>query len=89
MAIINAVFGDAEQTGEHFKVNSATPPNWGAKRYINTYRDQHGRIVYDWREIEAAFVKYGPTKMRDGRKRNGVSVIDIVIPEVVEGGEER
>jgi predicted site-specific integrase-resolvase len=81
-----------EQTCATFKIGPRTPENWVKAEYINAYRDQHGSIRYSSEEIEVGFRRYGPKKMRDGRKRAGRKIIPIVVAESVsatapEGGD--
>lgn len=79
----------ADQASAKYQVNPSTPPNWAAKGYIHTFRDQHGVIRYNSEEIEAGFAAFGPSKMRDGRTRGGQKVIPIVVVDAAEGGELR
>jgi predicted site-specific integrase-resolvase len=73
-----------EETCDRFKVGPRTPENWARNGFIHTFIDQNKVIRYDTDEIEVGFQKYGPRKMRDGRKKFGRPVIPIV---VAEGGD--
>jgi len=64
-----------------FKINPRTLEIWVDRGYIHAFSDQHGVIRYSTEEIELGFVKYGPRRMRDGRKRRGVKAVPIVVPE--------
>lgn len=73
------------QLCDHLQVAPKTPQNWVARGYIGIYRTDDGTLVYDLDEVEAAIRLYGPTKMRDGRRRYGATVQPVrFVAEVVE-----
>lgn len=69
---------------ERFKVFGKTPGNWVSKRYVTVYRDNDGTLLLDANEIEAALKLYGPSKMRDGRRRFGADIRPLPIEAVSE-----
>ncbi|CAN7443282.1 hypothetical protein LJR042_002866 [Microbacterium maritypicum] len=80
-------FRNAEGAASHFMVTAETLTNWHHRGYIRGYRIEGVRgIQFDLDEIERAFKVYGPSKMRDGRRRGAKGRVVAVV--VAEGGDQ-
>ncbi|GAA1942323.1 hypothetical protein [Agromyces allii] len=72
-----ATFAEA---AAYCEVSPRSIENWVSKRFIKAYRRQNSReLLVDLDELEGAFIRFGRTKMRDGRKTSGnVRIVEIV-----------
>ncbi|GAA1161496.1 hypothetical protein F6W69_06045 [Microbacterium oxydans] len=78
---------EADFTARHFLVHPNTIENWLSRGYIRAFRlNGTGPLLFDLDEIERAFKVYGPSKMRDGRKRGAKGRVVAVV--VAEGGDQ-
>lgn len=59
------------QIRDRYEVSEKTPTNWVRKGYVTLYKSPEGTLLLDVDEVDAALKFYGPTKMRDGRRRYG------------------
>ena len=59
------------QIRDRYQVSEKTPTNWVRKGYVTLYKSADGTFLLDVDEVDAALKFYGPSKMRDGRRRFG------------------
>ncbi len=77
-----------QDAAQIFLIAPETVQNWIGRGYIHAYRTRRADgtlspVHVDTLEIEAAFKRYGPKKMRDGRKKFGGRVVvraEVVTP---------